>query len=228
MTTALQIITKAMQKVGVLVKSESPSADESADALDMLNDILASWSNDSIFIISRVTESFTLAAGTSSYTIGASQTFNTTRPIYIVEAHIRQNNTDYPVSIEDDEIYQRVTDKTLQSIPYMLNYSNGFPTGTIKLYPSPAEAYTLFITSEKELTSFALADTVSLPPGWKKALIYNLAVELAPEYGQNVDPVILKIANDSKGAITQAIMKNRTMDMQPSLNVGRFSVYRGY
>ena len=50
MTTASDIIKKAMQKVGVLTKSESPSSDESADGLDSLNDLLSSWSNESMFI----------------------------------------------------------------------------------------------------------------------------------------------------------------------------------
>jgi hypothetical protein len=230
MSTALSLITKAMQKVGVLVKSESPSADESADGLDALNDMLSSWSNDSLLVYARVTESFTLAAGTSSYTIGSGATFNTTRPINIVQAHVRQtgSNIDYPISPVSDEIYQGVALKTLQSIPFMLNYTNGFPTGTINLYPTPNEAFTLYLTSEKELTQFDLSTTVSLPPGWKRALIYNLAIELAPEYGQQLDPVTLKIANDSKMAIAQSIAKARSMDAQPYVNIGQFYVLRGY
>lgn len=230
MSTALSIITKAMQKAGILTKSESPSADETADGLDMLNDMLSSWSNESLMIYARVTESFTLSGGTASYTIGSGATFNTSRPIEIVQAHVRQvgGNIDYPISMVSDEIYQGISDKTIQSIPYMLNYTNAFPTATINLFPVPDQAFALYLTSQKELTQFALSDVVSLPPGWKRALIYNLAIELAPEYGQQVDSVTMKIANDAKSAIASSVAIIRSMDAQPYVNVGSFYVLRGY
>ena len=230
MTTALQIITRAMQKSGILTKSESPAADESSDALDALNDILSSWSNDSLCIYARVTESFTLSGGTASYTIGTSQTFNTVRPIFIAEAHIRQSTTDYPVEVISDEIYQGITDKAIsRGIPFWLNYTNAFPAATINLYPIPSSALTLYITSEKELTQFStLATVVSLPPGWKKALIDALAVELSPEYGQQITPAMVAAAKESKGSIMRAVLKTRGMDALPTGNIGRFNIYRGY
>lgn len=229
MGTALTIITKAMLKAGILTKTESPSSDEANDGLDALNDLLSSWSNDSMLITSRVTELFTLTAGTLNYTIGASQTFNTARPISIVESHIIDGLISYESMYQcPDEVYQGFNLKTLQSIPSALNYSNAYPYGTIKLYPSPASAYTLSITSEKELSQFTLNQTVSLAPGWNRALIYNLAIELAPEYGQQVDPLTLKIANDSKAAISRSIMKVRTLDAPPLSQIGRFNIYTGY
>jgi len=229
MTTALTIITKAMQKAGILTKSEVPSSDEASDGLDALNDLLSSFSNDSLLITSRVTELFNLAAGVGSYTIGAGQTFATARPVKIMEAHINSGTISYEsMYLCPDEIYQGLDLKTLQSIPDTLNYTNAFPYGTINLYPYPSTGYVLSLTSEKELTQFTLNQTVSLAPGWNRMLIYNLAIELAPEYGQKVDPLILKIANDSKGAITKSINKVRTMDCPPLSQIGMFNIYTGY
>jgi hypothetical protein len=229
MTTALDIITKAMLKAGILTKTESPSADEASDALDALNDLLASWSNDSLLITNRVTELFTLSAGVGNYTIGAGQAFDTIRPIKIVESHIIDGIISYESMYQcPDEIYQGFNLKTLQSIPSALNYSNAYPYGTIKLYPYPSTGYTLSITSEKELSQFTLNQTVNLAPGWNRALIYNLAVELAPEYGQPIEQMTLKTANDSKGAISRSIMKVRTMDAPPLSQIGRFNIYTGY
>lgn len=229
MGTALNIITKAMLKVGILTKTEAPSSDEANDALDTLNDLLSSWSNDSMLITSRVTELFNLTAGVLNYNIGPGQTFDTVRPIHIVESHIIDGIISYESMYQcPDEVYQGFNLKTLQSIPSSLNYSNAFPVGTIKLYPSPASGYTLSITSEKELSQFTLNETVSLPPGWNRALIYNLAVELAPEYGQEVDQLTLKIANDAKAAIARSIMKIRTLDAPPLTEIGQFNIYTGY
>jgi len=227
MTTGLEIITKAMQKVGILIKSESPASDEAADALDALNDLIASWSTESMLIYARTLESFTLAGGTSSYTIGSGQTFNTVRPLMIIDSYIRNSTIDTNVAIVPDEVFANITNKTTQGIPEFLNYDNAFPTGTIKLWPVPSSAYTLFISSEKELSSLTLAGTVSLPAGWKRALIYNLALELAPEYGQSVDEAILKHANESKRNIKATIMRNRSMDANATPSLG-FNVYSGY
>ena len=228
MATGLSIIKRAMQKVGILVKSELPSADETADALESLNDLLASFSNEASMIIGRVTESFTLSSGTASYTIGVGQTLNTTRPMNIVQANVKQGEISYNVAIVDDETYQRIQYKTSQGIPYLVNYTNGFPTGSLNFYPVPSSAYTLVLTSEKELSALTLSGTVSLPPGWTRMLIYNLAVELASEYGQPADALIMKIAADSKAAISRSIMKVRNMDANMGSYQAGFSIYRGW
>jgi len=229
MTTALSIITKAMQKSGILTKSEVPASDEANDALDSLNGILSSWSNESLMITSRVTEQFVLSAGVGVYTIGSGQTFNTTRPIHIVESHIIDGIISYESMYQcPDEVYQGLNLKTLASIPDTLNYTNAYPYGTINLYPYPASGYTLSITSEKELSQFTLNQTVSLPPGWSRALIWNLAIELASEYGQQADPMAIKLAAQSKGAISRSIMKVRTMDAPPLSQLGLFNIYTGY
>jgi hypothetical protein len=80
----------------------------------------------------------------------------------------------------------------------------------IKLYPVPDQNYQIFILSEKPLSSLATLDTVvSLPDGWEHAIIYNLAMMLYPEYQQAVDPIIARIAGDSKMAIQRSVSKNK-------------------
>lgn len=228
MTTARGIVTKALQKVGAIVKNETPSADEANDGLDALNALLSSWSNESMLVYKRTWENFPLVAGDVDYTIGVGQNFNTVRPTYIVEAHVRQDVTDYPLAIISDEIYNgSISDKSSQGIPKFLNYDNGYSTGTIRLYPVPDTSYTLYILTEKPLTSFALDDEVTLPPGWERALIYNLAVELFPEYGQQVDQAVYEIAKDSKRSIQSAVLKTRSMDVQPAAIGNRNNIYTG-
>jgi len=218
-----------MQKVGILTMSEVPSSEEANDALDTLNDLLASWSNDSLMITSRVTETFVLSAGVGVYTIGSGQDIDTIRPIKIVESHIIDGIISYQSMYQcPDEIYQGLNLKTLQSIPDTLNYTNAYPYGTIKLYPYPSSGYTLSLTSEKELSQFTLNQTVNLAPGWSRALIYNLGIELCPDYGQKLDPVLVKIANDAKGAISKSVMRVRTLDAPPLGQIGRFNIYTGY
>lgn len=228
MTTGLGIVTKALQKAGVVTKSETIGNDEASDGLDALNALVSSWANDSMLISSRSWESFTLTAGDAQYSIGTSQDFNTSRPVYIADAYVRQDTIDYPISIIPDEVYSSsIATKTDRGAPRFLNYDNGYPTGNIRLYPVPDTIYTLHLLLEKPLSSFTLSGDVSLPPGWERALIFNLAVEISAEYGQQIDPLVYKIAQESKSAIKVAIIKNRSMDSQPESIGSRSNIYSG-
>jgi len=225
-TTARDIITRAMQKIGVLIKSEPPSADEADDALASLNALIGSWSNDSLNIYARTWENFPLTSA-ASYTIGTGGNFNTTRPSNIVEAHVRSGSIDYPLGIVTDEAYNSISYKNLSGIPEFLNFSNAYPLSIIRLYPIDT-SQTLYILSEKAVTSFATLDTVmSLPDGWERALIYNLAIELAPEYNQKPDPSIVKIAADALGAIRTKVAQVRTMDAFPQ-NFAVRNIFSGW
>lgn len=228
MSTARDIIKRMMQKIGVLVKSEAPSDDEARDALATLNALISSWGNDSSMITARAWESFPLVGGTGSYTMSTGLTFNTTRPIAIIAAYVRSGTTDYDLGIIDDEQYNSIINKSVTSIPLFLNFDNAFPTDTIRLYPIPAAAYTLFILSEKPLTGLVTLDTeLSMQPGVERALIYNGALELAPEYGQQPDPSVVKIAAESLGLVRLANIKARGVNWTPS-NLGVENINTGW
>lgn len=219
MTTALDIITRAAKIIGVLHKSETMDSDESADGLVALNDMIASWSNNSLIIYARTWENFTLAGGTASYLIGTGQTFNTAKPLKIVAAFIRSGGIDYPLQIITDEEYQLgISLKTTQGGPSgYLSYDNAHPYGTIRLYPVPSAADSIYLLTEKAMTAFsALTTTVDLPAGFNEALAYNLAVRLAPEYGMKVTPEIIVTAKESLGSIKLAAAKARNLPYMPS------------
>jgi hypothetical protein len=228
MTTAREIVKKSLQKLGVLIKSESPSADEANDGLSSLNQLVDSWSNDSSSIPSRAWETFTLTAGVSTYTMSSGLTFNSVRPTNIIQAYVSIGGVSNYIGIINDEAYNAIPFKTLTGVPEFLNYDNAYPTDNIHLYPVPASAYPLFILSEKPLTSFATLDTaVSMPPGWERALIYNLALELAPEYDQQPDPSIVAIAAKSLGLARLSNIRARPMDAYPQ-GSGVKNIYSGW
>jgi len=228
MPTARTIIKKAMQKVGILVKSEDPDADEANDALDSLNALIDSWSNYSDNITTRVRETFNLSTAVS-YTIGTGQTFNTDRPIQLMEAFITSGNIDYPMNIVNQEEYDLVSIKTIGGRPTIITYNSGYPYGTLTMYPAPDASYTLTILSEKAIIGFATLDTLlNLPNGWERALVYNLALELAPEYGQQPDASVAKIAADSLGAIKLAVVRSRPVNSYFNGNYNVNNIYGGY
>lgn len=226
MTTGLDLIKGAMRKIGALTKSETPDADESQDALNALNAILASWSNQSSKVYARTTDTFTLVAGTNSYSIGPSLTFNSARPIKIVSAYTRDGTTDYVMESINDETYAAILDKSSRGRPYYINYTPGMPGGTIKMWPSPDKAYSLLLVSEKELSSVTLAGDVSFPPGWERALTYSLALDLAPEYGVPIDQALYELAQDAIRYVEAGIMRSRNLDMDYVVNDQ--NIFTGY
>lgn len=209
MTTPLDLIKSAFRKIGATTFNEAPDSNEAQDALSTLNQMIESWSSDSLTIYERTRESFSLT-GASSYTVGSGGDFDTVPFTRIVSIYARQGDLDYSLSGLSDSHYDGVSLKAISGAPEWYNYSNGFPLGTLRLYPIPDGSYTLYVTSEKPITSFtSLAQTITLPPGWERALIYNLAIDLAPEYGQPVSGEVAKIANDSLAAIRRQVSKQR-------------------
>jgi len=70
MTTALDIITRSLKAIGAYSPGESLASADANDALEMLNDMLETWSN-STMMIPYITEIiWTLTNGTYKYTIG--------------------------------------------------------------------------------------------------------------------------------------------------------------
>lgn len=192
-----------MRLLGALDPSDEPTAAEAADALAALNDLMASWANESLAVYQILQEGFATVAGTASYTIGSGATWNTTRPLRIESAFLRDSSSnDSHVAIYNRDEYDAIPLKTTQFRPEALYYTPAVANGTVTLYGVPDAVYTLYLNSLKALQSFALlTTTVVLPPGYQRMLRYNLALEIAPEYNRKVPDAVLAIARESKANI---------------------------
>lgn len=168
-----------------------------SEGLTALNSLLSLWSSEKIMIYAVTKESFSLVAGTGIYTIGSGGTFDTVRPQKLEDAYIRDSsNIDHWVDVKMTEIeYNEIADKTETGRPEQLYYSPEYPLGKIYFDLIPETAETFILDSWKQLTEFAaLATTITLPDEYKKALRFNLAVDLAPEYGIVLDKTIVQQA----------------------------------
>jgi len=195
MAAASEIIKAALRRIRVLESGETPAAEETADALEILNDMIAGWQTEDLLIYANTLESFTLTSGQSTYTIGSGADFDTTRPTRILQAFTRISNIDYPIEIVSRDAYFSIVAKeSTSTYPYFLYYDDQLTTGKIYLYPVPNSAETLWIDSQKPFTSFADSiATAQFPSEYVKLMKYGLAAELAPEYGVQLDPVSIGI-----------------------------------
>ena len=181
MATANDTITRAMKALGTLGRTEVPTAQDFTDGLYCFNQLLESWSNNSLMTYATLERSFSLQAGVQSYTIGQGGIVNTDRPIDITQAFIRDsNNNDFGMSIVPRTIWNNIGAKGVTSqIPSTLFYDSTYPLGTIYVFPVPLINYTLFYDSPlNQVTASTGTVSISMPPGTERTFVSNLALEL--------------------------------------------------
>jgi hypothetical protein len=211
--TARELIKGSLRLLGVIAQGETPSADEMADGLFALNDMVDSWSTENLIIPARVREVFILTSGQQLRTMGPSGNFNTTRPIEIESATIEVQDagglSESPLDIINLKQWSEISEKNVESsIPTKLYIEHTSPLLKLYFWPVPSAANKAVLYSSKPLTSFAnLNDTITLPPGYQKALKYNLAIDLGPEYGRTPSAEIVNGAVESKENIKRRNIK---------------------
>lgn len=199
MATPQTIITRALRMLG----QATPTSDELTDGLEVLNDLVDSWKNEHLLTYARREETLTLSSADASYTIGPSGDLTTTRPTEIEAAWIVEDDQSYPVRVIADGEYAAIADKTQAGDwPEVLNYKATMANGTIAVWPVPNATRTLMLLTRVPLVEFStLGETVSLPPGFRRALSANLAIDLAPEFETEPSPSVVKMAGESKALI---------------------------
>lgn len=205
--TAQDIITSALRLIGVVAQGESPSSDDAMNGLLALNIMLDNWAARRLLTPGLAKESFTIGPPGKVYAIGPGADFDTVRPEAVLNAYVRDGNLlDYPLDVITEEEYDRIPDKaTLAGTPSKLFYDPvgaQSAVGAICLYPLPDRAFTLVLESLKPFAEFAaLTDSFTFPAAYARAMKYNLAIELAPEYGAEAPPEVAAVARESMQTI---------------------------
>lgn len=203
MATALEIIESAFSKLGVFGSGETLSAEDAALGLRLLNRLLESWSLDNLLIYDTEQIQRTVTSGVSSFSVGPTGDEVMARPIAVLGGYVRVGNLDYPVEVLDRAQYNSVGDKqTAQGWPVGVYYEASMPDGRIYLAPKVGYACEIFLDVQTLLASFATAGTtVSLPPGYQRALEYNLAVEAAPDFSKEPPKTVVRLASAAKAQL---------------------------
>jgi len=190
--------------------------------LAQLNAFMESWSLDRLMCYQILQESFSLVAGTASYTIGSGATFSTARPTKIVDpCFVRDSSSiDTQLQLISAEAYGSIVLKSNgNTYPRYLFYDSAFESelATIFLYPVPSASLTLYINSWKQLQTFAsISTTLALPPGYQHAIETNFAL-YACLGSKEPSPLLVKVARDAKAAIRSLNIPDLTMTL-PFIN----------
>lgn len=232
---ARELISTSARLIGALAEGESLSAQGAVDALASMNRMIGNWSTQRLLVHSILRETFPLSAGVQAYTMGTGATFDTDRPQALERAGVlvtaSGSTTEYPLRIATVEQWAEIVVKDVQSdFPSDVYPEGTYPDETLNFWPVPSSAQTVVLYSRKPISSIATLDTViSVPPGYEEAMVYNLAIRLAPEYGKMVPDAVALVANDSLANLKTMNHTPRYLETDPALRQrrGTYDIYRG-
>jgi hypothetical protein len=148
-------------------------------------------------------------------TVATPQVFNFTvpgdlkmaRPLRVTNSFTRittgTNGLDYPIEVISQERYIEIGFKGISAPwPIVAWYNPTMPLGNIYFYQNPSSAGELHLFTDNILTNLAsLTQNVILPQGYVRMIKWNLARELAPEYGKEWTAIMEKAAKESWDAV---------------------------
>ena len=234
--TVADLLTSQLRLIGAVEPGETPEASELNDALQANNIMLDNWSARTLLVRAAVQETFQLVPNKAAYTIGVGADFNTSKPVMVLGAFIRDTGAnDIPLEIMTFDQFDALPDKSISvGMPEALYYDPGLAqqavqTGTIKIYQTPDRVYTLFLEQQKYLKEFVnLADVVTFEPAYLRAIKFNGAMEYYYEYRkhtQMIPPGIKRIASESLNIVENMNGQLRVMGFDiPNAGRGRWNV----
>lgn len=204
--SAGELINGSLRLIGMLAEGEEPSADTMQDAIMAMNQMIQSWSIERLSVFSTQDQVFTWPAYTATRSIGPTGDFVGNRPVEIDDATYFKDpasGLSFGVKLINQQQYDGIAFKTVTSTyPQVIWINNTFPDMEMTVYPVPIKALEWHIISVDQLTEVdTVADDIYFPPGYLRAFRYNLAMELAPEFGVEPSPQVQRIAMASKRAL---------------------------
>lgn len=232
--TANDQINGALRLIGMLAEGETPSSATSQDALFALNQMIDSWSTERLSVFSTQDQVFSWPPNARSRTLGPTGDFVGNRPILLDDATYfldPANGISFGIKIINQQQYDGIAVKTVTSTyPQVIWVNMEYPNIEMYVYPVPTKVLEWHFISVAELTQPAtLATTITFPPGYLRAFRYNLACEIAAEFGVEPPPSVMRIAMSSKRNLKRINNPDDIMSLPYSI-VGtrqRYNIFAG-
>jgi hypothetical protein len=233
-TTAGDQINGALRLLGILAEGETPSAATSQDALTALNQMIDSWNTERLSVYSTQDQVFSWPPNVLSRTLGPTGDFVGNRPILFDDSsYFRDPSSGISFGIKfiNQQQYNGIAVKTVTSTyPQVIWVNMTYPDVEMYVYPKPTKVLEWHFVSVEELTQPAtLATVLHFPPGYLRAFKYNLACEIAPEFGVEPSPTVSRIAMTAKRDLKRINNPDDIMSLPYSI-VGtrqRYNIFAG-
>jgi hypothetical protein len=180
-----QVIAAALRKLGVLPSGGTPTAAQLSDAGVSLNAIVKAFQADGMPLWKIVSKTFTVTAGTSTYTAGPGLTIDIPRPLKIIQAFVTQDGgSNVPMNVYTRYDFN-ILPNDAEGVPINLYYRLRDTSGVVQLWPTPTDSTTTITFSYQSPYEDmdSASDDFDFPSEWMNPIIYKLAWVLSPEYG---------------------------------------------
>jgi hypothetical protein len=233
-TTARQLLNDTHRLLFLTASGNVVPEVDYQDNLRTLNQMLDSWNTERLAVFSTQDQMFTWPASTISRTLGPSGNFVGNRPILLDDStYYRDASTgvSYGIKIINQQQYDGIAVKTVTSTyPQVIWLNMSYPDVEMYVYPVPTRALEWHFISVEELTQPATLTTeLTFPPGYLRAFRYNLACELAPEFGIEPSRQIQRIAMASKRNLKRINNPDDVMSMPYAIVATRqrYNIFAG-
>jgi hypothetical protein len=224
--TSTDLINSSLRLINAISIGETPQGQESIDGLWTLNQMVDSWQIERLMIYAiqrQVNDSqgnpFVLVPGQQVYPTGlgfqtngtpiyVAGNFNIPRPTKIEGVGlIWLANPAQPLELQMEmltwERWAGIPVKAVTStIPTSVWDDAQYPFRNLSFWPIPTIISQITIYTWQQIGQFPdLTTEFTFPPGYLKAIRYNLAIDLAGEYGLPVPPQVAALAIESKSLV---------------------------
>ena len=234
MATALDQIKAALRLIGQLAEGEEPSPQAAQDALNAMNQMIDSWNTERLAVFSTEDQVFNWPTDEITRTLGPTGDFVGNRPVLIDDAtYFRdpQTNVSFGIKLINQQQYDGIAVKTVTSTyPQVMWINMEYPNITMTIYPKPTRLLEWHFISVEELTKPATLQTdLFFPPGYLRAFKYNLACEIAAEFGVEPPPTVQRLAMTSKRNLKRINNPDDIMSMPYAIVASRqrYNIYAG-
>lgn len=248
-TSVKQIIDVALRKFGALGTGASADPNEYADALHALKMMLDGWSLEALMVPFSATEQFDLSQSRAQYTMGTLGDWNTVRPQEIEFVRVVDAGGVKHVVTKSDRMILQWQGQVEPGRPtrYLVSQDARFVSIEFDCYPTDPH---VLITSRKPFnaevldnfdaaydgsittaypsgfTMTGIQTEIAFPTGYEQAIIYNLAVHLAPEYPGLVLPdTVVALAISAKRNIKRSNWQPVIMMPEAGVTMNRRGSY---
>jgi hypothetical protein len=237
--TAGEQINRALRLIGMLAEGETPSAATAQDSLMALNQMIDSWNTERLSVFSTIDQIVNWPVGSINETLGPSGSLvrlngTAQRPVLVDDStYFKDPGTgvSYGVKLINQQQYNGIAVKTVTStFPQVVFVNMTYPNIDIFIYPRPTRLLEWHFISVEQLTQPAnLSTDILFPPGYLRAFTYNLACEIAPEFGVEPSPQVQRIAMYSKRNLKRINNPDDVMSMPYAIVATRqrYNVYAG-
>lgn len=201
--TGLTVIRRALRAIAVHAPAETLQPQDAEDALGVLKSMLDTWRTQKLLCYVVMATDYPLVVGQEVYTLGPGGDFPQPRAVFVdrmsaVQSKGQPHELEQPlIVIRTAQEWQAVRPKPLDSTwPRKVYIDTDFPLKHVSFWPvlQSGSLHVRIYWWQAIAGLVDLATEYEFAPGYEEAIIYNLALRLAPEFGVEASALVRELA----------------------------------